>query len=78
MKNSRSNQDWQYVAGRMLTYFLYQEDKTLNKIEFEIPVKIQKGSWMAIIPENIGEWVKFAIGTGLTTYALAGAKKNGG
>ncbi len=59
----------------VLRYFLYQEDKTLNEIEFEIPVKIQKGSWMAIIPENIGEWVKFAIGTGLTTYALAGAKK---
>jgi hypothetical protein len=59
----------------ILRYFLYQEDKSLNVLEFEIPVRIQKGSWMAIIPENIGEWVRLAIGTGLTTYALAAAKK---
>lgn len=59
----------------ILRYFIYQEDKTLNEIEFEIPVKIQKGSWMAIIPENIEDWLKLVIGTGLTTYAVTAAKK---
>jgi hypothetical protein len=59
----------------VLRYFLYQEDKALSEIEFEIPVKIQKGSWMAIIPENIAEWIGIAAGAGLTSYALAAAKK---
>jgi hypothetical protein len=59
----------------ILRYFIYQETKSLDEIEFEIPVKIQKGSWMAIIPDNIQDWILAAIGTGATTYAIAAAKK---
>lgn len=59
----------------IIRYFIYQEDKTLSEIEFEIPVKIQKGSWMAIIPDNLEEWIRLVIGTGFTTYAYAAAKK---
>jgi hypothetical protein len=36
-----------------LRYFLCQENPLFNELEFEIPVKIQKGSWEALIPENI-------------------------
>jgi hypothetical protein len=36
-----------------LRYFLCQENPIFNELEFEIPVKIQKGSWEALIPDNI-------------------------
>ncbi len=56
-------------------YFLYKTDPELNKIEFEIPVKIRKGSWEALIPENIGDWIELALGAGGTTYLVSLLKK---
>ncbi|MCC9136533.1 hypothetical protein ACFSKU_06980 [Pontibacter silvestris] len=35
-----------------LRHFLYQEDSSLQKAEFEIPVSIKKGSWEAVFMEN--------------------------
>ena len=56
-------------------YFLYQIDEDLSKIEFEIPVRIRRGSWEALIPHDFGEWIKTAAGLGITTYATTGLKK---
>ena len=46
----------------ILRHFILIEDPTLSEIEFEIPIRIKKGSWEALIPETIHGWI-LAIGT---------------
>ena len=59
----------------VIRYFLFQEDASLQELQFEIPVRIRKGSWEALIPHNIEEWIRTAIGAGLTTYSATALKK---
>ena len=59
----------------VLRYFIYRESNSLKKIEFEIPVKIEKGSWLALIPDTFLEWLMAGGGIALTTYATTAAKK---
>jgi len=61
----------------ILRYFLLKEDPSLKNVDFEIPVKVRKGSWEVIIPEIID---KLLSPTGLAatafgTYATITAKK---
>ena len=37
----------------LVRYFVYQESPYIEGFEFEIPVRIRKGSWETIIPDNI-------------------------
>jgi len=50
-----------------LRYLIYKEDPTLRAIEFEFPVKIEKGSWGIFIPENIEALITLAGGATLLT-----------
>ena len=59
----------------IVRYFLFQEDPTIQELQFEIPVRIRKGSWEALIPQNIEEWVKAAIGSGVAVYSGTALKK---
>lgn len=59
----------------ILRYFIYQESSSFQDIEFEIPVKIEKGSWLAYIPDTIQEWFIQGGGLALTTYAVTASKK---
>jgi hypothetical protein len=59
----------------IVRYFLFQEDPTLQELQFEVPIRIRKGSWEALIPQNIEEWIRTAIGLGVTTYATTALKK---
>ncbi|MGJ8666314.1 MAG: hypothetical protein ACSHW7_08115 [Patiriisocius sp.] len=59
----------------LFRYFLTQQDPELAKIDFEIPARVRKGSWEALIPENIGEWLQLILGTGVTTYTVAALKE---
>lgn len=61
----------------ILRYFLLKEDPTLKEIDFEIPVRIKKGSWEALIPETIEGWILAGGGITATTYLAAMAKKAG-
>lgn len=47
----------------ILRYFLYQEDKKFKKIDFEIPVRIKKGSW---VTEFLANYDAVLIKTALT------------
>lgn len=59
----------------LFRYFLTLQKPELAEIDFEIPARIRKGSWEALIPENIGDWLKFIIGSGATTYTVAAMKE---
>lgn len=63
-----------------LRYFLYQEDKKFRKIEFEIPVRIKKGSWETIFLENFDAiLIKTSLSWGASKYfgsALSEMAKN--
>lgn len=59
----------------VLRYFIHQESPRLQEIEFEIPVKIEKGSWLAFIPDTIQEWLLTGGGIAGTTYLTTAAKK---
>ena len=56
-------------------YFLHEKSPELSEIDFELPVRIRKGSWETLIPDNIGEWLNLILGTGITTYSIAALKK---
>lgn len=61
----------------ILRFFLIKEDHSLKSIDFEIPVKIRKGSWEMVIPEIIDKLFTptGVITTVLGTYATITAKK---
>lgn len=56
-------------------YFIYQIDKDLQGKEIEIPVRIRKGSWEALIPHDIAGWVVAGGGAGLTAYLTTALNK---
>lgn len=61
----------------VLRFFLIKEDSSLKNIDFEIPVRIRKGSWEMVIPEIIDKLLTptGVITTALGTYATITAKK---
>ena len=58
-----------------LRYFICQELPEFKDTEYEIPVKIQKGSWEALIPDTIEKWILAGGGITATTYLSTAAKK---
>ncbi len=56
-----------------LRFFVESDLPELRGKSFEIPVKIQAGSWEALIPVTIAQWVKTAIGSAVTAYLIKAA-----
>ncbi len=54
----------------IIRFFLYQKSKKISKLEFEIPVRIQKGSWMATLPTDITQWIFTILGSGVGAYGI--------
>lgn len=52
-----------------LRYFIAQQDDEFAKTDYPIPVRIRKGSWEALIPDNIGVLIGGAIAGSLTVAA---------
>ena len=46
----------------LIRYFIYQEHPQINDFEFEIPVRIRKGSWETVFPENFEKFAAEALG----------------
>ncbi|MEI6055870.1 MAG: hypothetical protein WCR55_07405 [Lentisphaerota bacterium] len=61
----------------ILRYFLLKEDPSLKELDFEIPVRIKKGSWDVLIPDIVDKILSLQgiSGLALTTYAISAAKK---
>jgi hypothetical protein len=58
-----------------IRFFVGQQSVVLRDLDFEIPVRVREGSWEALIPNTLIEWVQTAIGAGATTYVITAAKK---
>jgi len=58
-----------------LRFFLSRKVPEFAKVEFEIPVRIRKGSWEALIPQDIWDWVTLIAGTGTSTYVITALKE---
>lgn len=46
----------------LIRYFIYQENPQVKDFDFEIPVRVRKGSWETIFPENIDKVALGAFG----------------
>ncbi len=51
-----------------LRFFVGREDPRLREIDYEIPVRIEKGTWQIFIPQTIGDWIIAGMGVAGTAY----------
>ena len=58
-----------------LKFFISQERPDLVGVQIPIPVKIEQGSWEALIPTDIIGWIKGVGGIAVSTYLINAAKK---
>ncbi|WP_298248327.1 hypothetical protein [uncultured Christiangramia sp.] len=59
----------------LFRFYINKKIPELSNINFELPARVRKGSWETLIPENIGQWIAFILGTGVTTYSAAALKE---
>ncbi len=57
----------------VIRHFIKQDLPDLDKLDYEMPVKIRKGSWEVLIPKSIGQWILAGAGLATTTYLSAAA-----
>jgi len=58
-----------------LRYFIAKRAPDFRNIDFEIPVRVRKGSWEALIPETVAGWVQAGLGVVATAYFTKAAQK---
>ncbi|NVD36754.1 hypothetical protein [Marinobacter lutaoensis] len=56
-------------------YFIGKMAPELQSLDFEIPVRIRKGSWEALIPETVAGWAQAGLGVVATAYFTKAAQK---
>lgn len=56
-------------------YFISKIAPDLQSLDFEIPVRIRKGSWEALIPETVAGWAQAGLGVAATAYFTKAAQK---
>ncbi|WKB82940.1 hypothetical protein QYR09_07840 [Cellulophaga lytica] len=54
----------------VIRFFLIQENKEISKLDIEIPIRVEKGSWMAILPPDLSIGILTAIGTLAGAYGM--------
>jgi len=58
-----------------IRYFIGKQAPDFKNLDFEIPVRIRKGSWEALIPETAGGWLQAGLGVVATAYFTKAAQK---
>jgi len=58
-----------------LRYFVTQQRPELATVEYPIPVRLERGSWWAIIPQSVEVWIQTALGIAATAYLTKAASK---
>jgi len=61
--------------SKSLKHIVKVQHPYLEDLEIHTPVKIQKGSWEALIPNSIEAWLTTAIGVSATAYCVKVAQK---
>src|SRR5690554_6310548 len=56
-------------------YFIGKLAPDLQSLDFEIPVRIRKGSWEALIPDTVAGWAQAGLGVVATAYLTKAAQK---
>lgn len=56
-------------------YFIGKYAPVLHSLDFEIPVRVRKGSWEALIPETVAGWSQAGLGIVATAYLTKAAQK---
>lgn len=57
-----------------IRFFVFQQVPSLRKTDFELPVRVKKGSWEIVIPELV-ELIQLAGGVIVTAYGIKAAQK---
>lgn len=52
----------------IIRFFLFQENKDSVKLDIEIPIRVEKGSWIALLPPDLTVWIFTALGGLATSY----------
>ena len=52
----------------VIRFFLLQEHKDSTKFDIEIPIRVDKGSWMALLPPDLTVYILTALGGLATAY----------
>ncbi|MDA8019305.1 MAG: hypothetical protein MPN21_17835 [Thermoanaerobaculia bacterium] len=60
---------------KALRHFFVALEPGLEEVEFDIPVRVRAGSWEALIPETLEQWVAAGAGAAFTTYLVTVAKR---
>lgn len=60
---------------RVLRHYFIALEPGLQNLDFELPVRVRAGSWEALIPETLEQWLKAGAGAAITTYVVTAAKK---
>lgn len=64
-----------YSFDSALRYFITKQAPEFRNLDFEIPVRIRKGSWEALIPDTVAGWVQAGLGMVATAYFTKAAQK---
>jgi hypothetical protein len=59
----------------LIRFYLYRKSPELLTHDFELPVRIKKGSWEVLIPENIGDIIRNFLIVGGSAYVYTALKK---
>lgn len=73
--DAKKSADVLYGFDKALRYFLYQENSEVQNIEFEIPVRIGKGSWETWIPDTIEKMLLVAGTVSASAYGKKAMEK---
>jgi len=58
-----------------LRHFVDKDHPEFQVMNYEIPVRIRKGSWEVLIPKTIGEWILTGSGIAFSAYLTTAATK---
>lgn len=73
--DARKSADALIGLDEALRYFIKVYSPDLAEADFEIPVRVRKGSWQALIPQDLGQWFVTGIGVAGSAYLVKAAQK---
>lgn len=75
MMDARKQAQALYGIDSLIRYFLGRTLPGLKGLDFEIPVRVEKGSWQALIPETVVGWGQAGLAVIATAYFSKAAQK---